>query len=43
MFLLTFSYENLVSDQDKHFYLISLSILITYLLDKVGIDIIGRT
>ena len=32
----------MVLDQDNNFYLISLSILITSLLDNVTLDIIGR-
>ena len=32
-----FNFENLVFDQDNNFYLISLSILITCLLDNVWI------
>ena len=34
---LHYSYKNLVLDQDNHFYLISLSILSTCLLDNVWI------
>ena len=34
---LVMSYKNLVLDQDDDFHLINLSILITYLLDNVGI------
>ena len=38
---LSISYENLVLDQDDNFYLISLSIPITCLLDDK--DIVGRS
>ena len=36
-FIVNFSYENLVLDQDNYSYLISLSILITCLLDNISI------
>ena len=34
---LEISYDNLVLDQDNNFYLISLNILVTFLLDTVWI------
>ena len=34
---LKISYENLVLDQDNNFYLISLNILISCLLDNLGL------
>ena len=36
---LKLSYENLVLDQDNNFYLISLSILITCLLEKIRLSL----